>query len=59
MKYAGLTMQLMVALAIAFFAGYKIDKWLNFKTPLFIWVLPLVIIVIMMWKVIEDTSKKK
>jgi len=59
MKYAGLTMQVMVALAFAVFAGLKIDKWLSFKTPLLVWVLPLLVIIVMIWQIIKDTSKNK
>ncbi len=59
MKYAGLTMQVMVALALAVFVGIKLDKWLSFKTPLFVWVLPLLVIIVMIWQIIKDTSKKK
>ncbi len=58
-KYAGLTMQVMVALALAVFVGIKLDKWLSFKTPLFVWVLPLLVIIVMIWQIIKDTSKKK
>jgi uncharacterized membrane protein YjgN (DUF898 family) len=59
LKYAGLTMQVMVGLALAIFAGLKLDKWLGFKTPLLVWVLPLLVIVAMIWQIINDTSKKK
>lgn len=57
-KYAGLTVQLMVALALALYAGYSIDRWLNFATPLLVWILPLVVVVALIFKVIRDTSKK-
>jgi membrane protein insertase Oxa1/YidC/SpoIIIJ len=59
MRYAGLTMQIMVGLALAVFVGIKLDKWLSFKTPLFVWVLPLLVIIVMIWQIIKDTSKKK
>jgi uncharacterized membrane protein YjgN (DUF898 family) len=59
LKYAGLTMQVMVSLALAIFAGLKLDKWIGFKTPLLVWVLPLLVIVAMIWQIIKDTSKKK
>jgi uncharacterized membrane protein YjgN (DUF898 family) len=59
LKYAGLTMQVMVGLALAVFAGLKLDKWLGFKTPLLVWVLPLLVIIVMIWQIIKDTSKKK
>jgi uncharacterized membrane protein YjjP (DUF1212 family) len=58
LKYAGLTMQLMVGLGIALFAGYQFDRWLNFATPLFVWMFPLLFIVGLIYKVIKDTSKK-
>lgn len=58
LKYAGLTMQIMIALALAVFVGIKLDKWLAFKTPLLVWVLPLLIIIVMIWQIIKDTSKK-
>jgi uncharacterized membrane protein YjgN (DUF898 family) len=59
LKYAGLTMQVMVGLALAVFAGLKLDKWLGFKTPLLVWVFPLLVIIVMIWQIIKDTSKKK
>jgi uncharacterized membrane protein YjgN (DUF898 family) len=59
LKYGGLTMQVMVGLALAIFAGLKLDKWIGFKTPLLVWVLPLLVIVAMIWQIIKDTSKKK
>jgi len=58
-KYAGLTMQVMVGLALGVFVGIKLDKWLSFKTPMFVWVLPLLIIIVMIWQIIKDTSKKR
>jgi membrane protein DedA with SNARE-associated domain len=58
LKYAGLTMQVMVALSLGVFIGVKIDKWLALRTPILVWVLPLLIITAMMWQIIKDTSKK-
>jgi len=57
-RYAGLGMQILVGLALAIFAGKKIDEKLSFKTPLLVWILPLLVIVAMIYKVIKDTSKK-
>ncbi len=57
LKYAGLTMQILVSLAIAVFAGYKLDEWLHFNTPMFVWLLPLMVIIVMIYQVIKDTSK--
>jgi len=58
-KYAGLATQLLVGLGLAVFIGLKIDNWLHFKTPLVVWVLPLLIILALIWKVIKDTAPKK
>jgi len=57
-KYLSLATQIMVALGIAVFGGLKLDKWLSFKTPLLVWVLPLLVLIGMIWQVIKDTSKK-
>ena len=58
MKYLGLATQVMVGLALAVFAGLKLDKWLRFSTPLLVWILPLLVLGGMMWQIIKDTSKK-
>jgi ABC-type transport system involved in Fe-S cluster assembly fused permease/ATPase subunit len=59
LKYLGLTMQIMVSLGLAVYAGLKLDKWFSFTTPLLVWILPLLILSVMMWRIIKDTSKKK
>lgn len=58
MKYLGLATQIMVSLALAVFAGLKLDKWLSFSIPLLVWILPLLVLVVMIWQIIKDTSKK-
>ena len=58
LQYLGFAMQLIVALGIAVYAGLWADKWIKAGFPLFVWVLPLLIIVVLMYKVIKDTSKK-
>ncbi len=58
LKYLGLGTQIMVSLALAVFAGLKLDKWLSFSTPLLVWILPLLVLAVMIWQVIKDTSKK-
>ena len=57
-KYIGLTSQILVALFVGVFAGWKIDQWLTFSLPVFVVVLPLLIIVAIIWQIINDTSKK-
>lgn len=59
LKYAGLGTQLFVAIGLAVFAGLKADKWLNFKTPLLVWILPLAVIVVMIYQIIKETTKTK
>lgn len=59
MRYAGLAMQLFVSLGIAVFAGFKADKWLNFSFPLLVWLLPFVVLSLLIYKLIKETSKQK
>ena len=59
MRYAGWGTQLFVSLALAVFVGMKIDKWANFSVPLLVWILPFFILVVMIYQLVKDTSKKK
>lgn len=59
MRYAGLSTQILVSLGLAVFAGYKLDKWLKMPLPLLVWLLPLIVLCIMMYQLIKETSKKK
>jgi hypothetical protein len=59
MKYAGLGMQLLVSLGLAVFAGYKADQWLNVGFPILVWVLPLIVLFLLIYKLIRETSQKK
>jgi hypothetical protein len=59
LKYAGLATQLFIALGLAVYLGIKIDGWLILKNPIFVWVLPLIIITAIIYKVVKDTSPKK
>ena len=58
MQYAGFSAQLAVGLILAVYAGMWLDKQTGIKIPIFIWLLPLVILVAMLFKVVKDTSKK-
>jgi hypothetical protein len=57
-KYAGFASQLAVALTLAVFIGIKTDKWIGLKNPLLVWILPLLIIGALIYKVIKDTTPK-
>ena len=58
LQYASLATQLMVSFAFAAFGG----KWLDLKffsrTPIFIWILPLLVGIGLIIKVIKDTDSK-
>jgi membrane protein DedA with SNARE-associated domain len=56
-KYAGMATQFLVGLGLGVFIGMKIDARLHFKTPVLVWVLPLLIITGVIIKIVRDTSK--
>jgi hypothetical protein len=58
-KYAGMATQFLVAIAIAVYGGMQLDKWIKPGMPLAVWLLPLLIIVGIIFKVVKDTSTKK
>jgi F0F1-type ATP synthase assembly protein I len=59
LRYAGLAMQFLVSIGAGVFIGVKADKWLHFSFPLFVWLLPLLIIGGMFFSILKETSKKK
>ncbi len=58
MRYAGLAIQFLVSIGLAVFIGLKADGWLNFSIPILAWLLPLVVIVSIIYKIARDTTKK-
>ncbi|MEJ7766491.1 MAG: AtpZ/AtpI family protein [Chitinophagaceae bacterium] len=58
LKYAGLTTQLFVALGLSVYFGIKLDKWLHISSPVLVWVLPLLVIIAMIYKLVKDTNGK-
>ncbi|MEO8860665.1 MAG: hypothetical protein ABI358_04535 [Ginsengibacter sp.] len=52
-------MQFLAGIGIGVFIGLKADKWLNFSIPLLVWLLPLLILCGIIYKIIKDTSAKK
>ena len=59
LRYAGLGTQIFVSLGIAVFAGYKADQWLDISFPLLVWLLPFIILALMIYKLVKETSKRK
>jgi hypothetical protein len=58
MRYAGLGAQILVSLGLAVFAGYHADKWLKLSFPLLVWALPFLVVSMMIYKLIKETSNK-
>jgi hypothetical protein len=58
MRYAGMGAQIFVSLGLAVFAGYKADQWLKLSLPLLVWLLPFLVLCMMIYKMIKETSKK-
>jgi hypothetical protein len=59
MRYAGLGAQLFVSLGLAVFLGYKADRWLKISLPLLVWLFPLLVLCLMIYQLVKETSKKK
>ncbi len=58
-KYAGLATQLIAGLGLAVWLGIKADEQFAFNMPLAVWILPLAVIAVVIYKVIKDTAPKK
>jgi hypothetical protein len=58
-RYAGMGAQIFVSLGLAVFAGYKADQWLDLSFPLLVLVLPVLVLCMMIYKLIRETSKRK
>ena len=58
LSYAGLAFQFLAAIGLATYAGSWADKWIKTTFPLFIWLLPLIVIIGLIVKAVKDTSKK-
>jgi len=58
MQYAGMAFQFLAAIGITVFVGYKLDKLLSWAMPVWVWVLPLLVIIGMIIGIIRNSSKK-
>ena len=59
MKYAGIATQFLVAIGLSVFIGLKLDRWLHFSFPVLVWIIPLLVIVVMIYKLIKETNSRK
>ena len=58
MQYAGMGVQFLVGIALAVFVGIKADGWFHLSFPLLVWLLPLIMIFGVTYKIVKETSKK-
>lgn len=59
MKYAGLAGQFFISILFTLLLGKKIDYWINSSSPLFVWLLPLLVIIASLVKLVIETNKRK
>ncbi|MDE3250545.1 MAG: AtpZ/AtpI family protein [Bacteroidota bacterium] len=59
MRYAGLATQMLVGLGVAVFVGLKADKWLHISFPVLAWVLPLLVLGAILYKIVKETGPGK
>lgn len=59
MRYAGMGGQIFVSLGLAVFAGYKADRWMHVSIPVLVWLLPFVVLCLMIYRLIRETSHRK
>lgn len=59
LRYAGLGAQILVSIGIAVFVGLKADQWLKMSFPLLVWLLPLLVVSAMIYKLVKETGSKK
>jgi len=57
LQYAGFASQLVISLGAGVLIGYWVDKKINLSIPVLTWLLPLLILLVLFWKVMKDTSK--
>lgn len=58
MRYIGLGTQLMVALGLSVFAGIQVDNRLQSDVPLLVWILPLLVIAVTIFKLVKETADR-
>lgn len=56
LHYISLGTQLMVALGAAVWTGIWIDKRVSIPMPLLVWILPLLVIAVTIYKLVKETA---
>jgi F0F1-type ATP synthase assembly protein I len=57
LRYAGLAFQMMAALGLGVFAGYKLDRLIGWKFPVFMIIFSLLALTLILWQIIKDTRR--
>jgi chromate transport protein ChrA len=47
------------SVGLSIFIGIKADKWVSLSFPIFSWALPLLVIVVLIIKLVKETSRNK
>ncbi|MFZ9662001.1 MAG: hypothetical protein ACO29O_09000 [Chitinophagaceae bacterium] len=55
-QFAGLASQFLAGIGISVFIGLKADQWLQWKLPIWVWVLPLLFIILMIIWIIQKAK---
>jgi membrane associated rhomboid family serine protease len=59
LRYAGLSTEVFASVGLSVFLGIKADKWFHVPFPILAWLLPLLVIVVLIIKLVKETSKRK
>ncbi len=59
LQYAGFATQLCISLGVSLYLGIWLDKKINLSFPLLTWILPLIVLIVILTKLIKDTSSKR
>ncbi len=57
-KYSSLSMQMAIIVLAGAFGGIKLDKWMNWKFPLFTLVLSIISVALAIYIAVKDFLKK-
>ena len=57
-RYASLSGQVAASVGVSIFLGVKADKWVHPSFPIFSWALPLLVIVLLIVKLVKESSGK-
>jgi hypothetical protein len=57
LAYIGLTTQWLIGIGLSLYAGHLADDYFELRTPVAIWLLPLLFIMVSLYKLIRQTGK--